>query len=135
MHGECADGVRWNEQEERAAVPLPRRGLSPCNLIRRRGPVLRQHDVGGTSGECPAVRGRIRRDGPKWKRVYLKRQAVERTFKSLKESRRLNRHCVRGLKKVTLHASMSVLSYQATALAWMGLGQEDRVRWMVPKVA
>ena len=28
---------------------------------------------------------------------YTKRQAVERTFKSLKQSRRLERHCVRGM--------------------------------------
>lgn len=79
--------------------------------------------------------GRVRRDSRQWATLYAKRQSVERTFKSLKESRRLNRHCVRGLKKATLHASMSVLSYQATALTKMSLGQEDKARWMVPLVA
>ena len=41
---------------------------------------------------------------------------MERTFKSLKESRRLERHCVRGLCQVTLHARMSTLTFQASAL-------------------
>ena len=48
--------------------------------------------------------GAIRRDGPEWKALYAKRQAIERVFKSMKESRRLERHCVRGLRQITLHA-------------------------------
>ena len=63
------------------------------------------------------------------------RQAVERVFKSLKESRRLERHCVRGLKKVALHATMSVLAFQATALVHLEAGEQDELRWMVRKVA
>ena len=78
--------------------------------------------------------GVVRRDGPEWKALYAKRQAIERVFKSMKESRRLERHCVRGLRQITLHAMMSALAYQATALVRL-LGEADLMRWMVRKVA
>ena len=77
----------------------------------------------------------IPRGDPEWDELYARRQSIERMFKSLKESRRLERHCVRGLRQVALHAAMSVLSYQATALANLRAGETDLIRWMVPKVA
>lgn len=79
--------------------------------------------------------GAIRRDGPEWKALYAKRQAIERVFKSMKQSRRLERHCVRGLRQVALHALMSVITYQATALWKLQLGRADEMRWMVRQVA
>ena len=79
--------------------------------------------------------GIIRRDGPEWKAHYVKRQAIERVFKSLKESRRLERHCVRGLRQITLHVLMSTLAFQATALVWILAGEAEWMRWMVRKVA
>ena len=79
--------------------------------------------------------GAIRRDGPEWKALYAKRQAIERVFKSMKESRRLERHCVRGLRQITLHTMMSALAFQATALVKLRTGQADMMRWMVRKVA
>ncbi len=78
--------------------------------------------------------GVIRRDGPEWKFLYEKRQAIERVFKSMKESRRLERHCVRGLRQIGLHAAMSVLAFQATVLVSILEGNEDLMRWMVRKV-
>ena len=45
----------------------------------------------------PRVLGPVRRDSQEWEDLYSKRQAIERIFKSLKESRRLNSHCTRGL--------------------------------------
>ena len=63
-----------------------------------------------------------RRDGPEWKALYAKRQAIERVFKSMKESRRLERHCVRGLRQITLHALMSALAFLVTALAHLRAG-------------
>ena len=78
--------------------------------------------------------GVIRRDGPEWKALYDKRQAIERVFKSMKESRRLERHCVRGLRQITLHAMMSTLAFQATALVRIMTGEADWMRWMVRKV-
>ena len=79
--------------------------------------------------------GAIRRDGPEWRALYEKRYAIERVFKSLKESRRLERHCVRGLRQVRLHAAMSALALQATALVRVLAGESERMRWMVRQVA
>ena len=79
--------------------------------------------------------GSIRRDGPKWRKLYGKRWRVEQLFKSMKESRRLEAHCVRGYKQVSLHAMMSTLAFQATAFVKAEAGRKDEVRWMVRKVA
>ena len=61
------------------------------------------------------------------------RQSVERTFKSLKESRRLERHCFRGLAKIRLHCLMVLLAFSAAAL--FNLRYSMNPRWMVTKVA
>ena len=79
--------------------------------------------------------GVIRRDGPEWRAYYRLRQAIERVFKSLKESRRLERHCVRGLRQITLHSLMSSLAFQATALVRLLAGEIGEMRWMVRRVA
>ena len=79
--------------------------------------------------------GVLRRDSKEWKALYAKRQAIERVFKSLKESRRLESHCVRGLRQITLHAMMSVLAFQATALVRVLAGALGDMRWMVRRVA
>ena len=49
----------------------------------------------------------MRRESAEWEALYRMRQAVERVFKSLKQSRRLEAHCVRGLKRVALHCAMT----------------------------
>ena len=77
--------------------------------------------------------GPVPRSSDQWKRLYSLRQSVERVFKSLKQSRRLERHCFRGLAKITLHCLMSLLAYSATAL--YGLRNGLNPRWMVRKVA
>ena len=79
--------------------------------------------------------GVLRRNSPEWKDLYVKRQAIERTFKSLKESRRLERHCLRGIRQITLHTLMSSLTFQATALVRVLAGESEWMRWMVRKVA
>ena len=79
--------------------------------------------------------GRIRRGSLEWKDHYRKRQAIERVFKSTKESRRLERHCVRGLRQIKLHALMSTLTFTATALVWVLAGEWEWMRWMVRQVA
>ncbi len=78
--------------------------------------------------------GRVRRDSHAWKTMYAKRQAIERVFKGMKESRRLERHCVRGLRRITLHALMSALRFQATVLAHLEAGDTDLMRWQVRKI-
>ena len=79
--------------------------------------------------------GRVRRGGPEWKAYYKRRYSIERVFKGMKESRRLERHFVRGLRMITLHAMMSALGFQATALAKVRAGDAEHMRWMVEPVA
>ena len=79
--------------------------------------------------------GVVRRGSQEWKDLYTKRQAIERVFKSMKESRRLERHCIRGLRQITLHAAMSALAFQATVLVRLRAGEAEWMRWMVRKVA
>ena len=43
--------------------------------------------------------------------------------------------CVRGLRKIALHVTMSVLAFQATALVHLQVGQQQNLRWMVRQVA
>ena len=79
--------------------------------------------------------GVVRRDGPEWTAYYSTRQAIERVFKSMKQSRRLTRHCIRGFLPLQLHGTVSTLVYQATALVRVLEGDLDWMRWMVRKVA
>ena len=79
--------------------------------------------------------GVVRRGSQEWKDLYTKRQAIERAFKSMKESRRLERHCIRGLRQITLHAAMSALAFQATVLVRLWAGETEWMRWMVRRVA
>ena len=85
--------------------------------------------------ENPRVLGPIHRGSKRWKALYGLRQSVERVFKSVKESLRLERHFIRGLRKIALHCLMSVLAFQLTALTKLRLGQPELLRWMVRPVA
>ena len=82
----------------------------------------------------PRLHGPVRRGSPEWKRLYKFRQSIERIFKSVKESLRLERHYIRGLNKIALHSSMSALAYTAAALTKTQAGIADK-RWMVQRVA
>ena len=77
----------------------------------------------------------LRRDGLEWRALYAKRQAIERIFKSLKQSRRLERHCTRGQRQIALHCLMATLSYQITTLVTAQAGRLEWMRWMVALVA
>ncbi len=85
--------------------------------------------------ENPRILGPIYRGSKRWKAAYGLRQSVERVFKSVKESLRLERHFIRGLRKIALHCLMSVLAFQLTALTRLRLGQPELLRWMVRPVA
>ncbi len=78
--------------------------------------------------------GRLPRTTRRWKRLYKRRTSVERAFRSLKHSRLLNQHQYRGLDKVRLHASLSLLTYCATMLARVQAGQMDDMRMMRVRV-
>ncbi|MDE2938875.1 MAG: transposase [Chloroflexota bacterium] len=78
---------------------------------------------------------RIPRSTRTWKRLYTKRQSIERVFKGQKESRRLEAHCVRGMRKITLHCLMSTLAFQVTALNNRLQGIKEEANWMVRRIA
>ena len=83
--------------------------------------------------------GDLPRETPEWKALYAKRWSIERTFKSMKQSRRLERHYHRGLRLLTIHCYMSVLTYSATALVTAQQGRVQpgalrRLRWMTERV-
>ncbi len=80
------------------------------------------------------VYGPVFRGSREWRNLYRRRQSVERIFKSAKEFRSLENHYIRGLKQMTLHAAMSVLTYAATVFV-QTRAKSDRPRWMVKKVA
>ena len=106
-----------------------------CQLKYRRGVKYCNDSEWFAPTENPRTLGPIYRGSKQWKLVYRLRQSVGRVFKSTKESLRLNRHCVRGLRKVALHALMSILAFQLTALTRLRLGQPALLRWMVRPVA
>ena len=83
----------------------------------------------------PRVLGPIPRFSERWKWLYSLRMSIERTFGSLKHSRGLEGHCARGLKKIRLQATMSVLTYQATVLGRLKAKDPDRMRRMRIRVS
>ena len=80
------------------------------------------------------VLGPLPRFTDAWKRLYRQRMSIERTFRSLKHSRAMDGHCVRGMRKILLHATMSVLTYQATVLSRLRAGDVAGMRQMGVRV-
>ena len=70
----------------------------------------------------------IPRRTKEWANLYGTRQSVERAFSRLKQHRALDSHCRRGLRKVTLHALMGLVTTQAAALVRAERGEVGRVR-------
>ena len=70
-----------------------------------------------------------------WKKLYDTRQSVERVFKGMKQSRRLNDHCFRGLEKVALHCILSALAFKVTALRNLRTRDAPSIRWTMLRVA
>ena len=63
------------------------------------------------------VLGIVARASEEWAEHYAKRQSVDRLFGSLKRSRNLETHFSRNISRMRLHSTLSLLAYQATALA------------------
>ena len=59
----------------------------------------------------------------------------DRALDGIKESKRLERHCVRGVRRIGLHATMAALTFQATAVVRAKEGAIGDMRWTVRKVA
>ncbi len=77
----------------------------------------------------------IPRRTAEWKALYAKRQSVERCFSRLKQHRALDSHCKRGLRKVTLHALMGIVTMLAAAVVRAERGEIDRLREVSRRVA
>lgn len=76
----------------------------------------------------------IRRDSPEWRALYAKRWSVERLFSALKDSRSLETHHVRGLRRITLHIWMALLTYQAQVLVNLQAGDKKGMRRMKRRI-
>ena len=59
--------------------------------------------------------GLLPRCSEEWKAKYKLRTVIERYFSSAKHSRLMNVHRYLNIRKVSLHAAMSMVSYLATA--------------------
>jgi IS5 family transposase len=62
------------------------------------------------------------------RRIYRKRAAVERLNSRLKEQLSLNRHRVRGLRNVTIHALLCLIAMLLTALAALEMHRPEKTR-------
>ena len=106
-----------------------------CKLLDRKGVRYCMDEVWENRTDNPRRFGKLRRESAEWRFLYTMRQAVERVFKSMKQSRRLEAHQVRGLKRVSLHCAMAMLVFQATALVRFRETGTDGMTWQVRKVA
>jgi len=77
---------------------------------------------------------RIKRGTEEFTAIYRKRVAVERVNSRLKDKRRLDSHCLRGLQKLNLHCTLSVIAMNAMALVKAQTGQFSEVRCSSRKV-
>ena len=78
----------------------------------------------------PRAIGVVARASEEWKRQYDKRMSIERIFRSLKHSRLLESHRFLSMAKIVMHATVSVLTYQATVLARLRIDDLEGMRQM-----
>lgn len=76
----------------------------------------------------------VPRASRRWKVFYSNRQAAERLFSRLKEHRRLDDHCFRGVDKVTAHSLLAALVVAGCALASLKRRKRRELRACVRKV-
>lgn len=101
-----------------------------CPLQDRRGVRYCDSEVWEDPEEKPRILGTLARANPLWKKLYKLRWSIERIFGSAKRNRNLDQHCFRGFRKNLLHATLSMLTYSATALAYLEAGDGRRMRHM-----
>ena len=123
----CTDPKTGQRKYKCAGCPLAKKkkgGLRSCDEESWEDP-----------NRNPRLFGTLPRNSKEFKELLGRRWNIEHIFKSLKESKRLTRHYVRGMRQIRLHVLMSVLAFQAKALWDLQQGREDEMRWMVRKVA
>ena len=104
--------------------PLNPAGNQHCRLVCWLEPAKNLRLIGGL----------IARASIQWRDLYRQRQSIERMFKSMKQSRCLDRPNRMGLIKVCHHALISSMSYVMTVLAKLNAGMTEDTRWMVRRV-
>ena len=82
--------------------------------------------------EGPLLRiiGLVPRCSAEWKNLYKLRTGIERFFSSNKHSRLMDKHRYFNIRKMSMHATMSMLSYLATALAHLKADDYAHMRHM-----
>ena len=65
------------------------------------------------------------------KRVYRLRSSVERVNSRLKEQLCLEKHRVRGLRRVTVHALICIIAMLLNAVAAFRLNKEEKARSII----
>lgn len=125
-----------------ASLPLIYRGSSKDKGLRYQCPEKAGRAVCPLAQKCPIntiwmhpvhdyrrFGYRISRTSDEWKELYSQRTASERVNSRLKDKRRLDSHCFRGLRKIDLHCSLSMLVMNSMALAKARAGQVDEIRF------
>ena len=108
-----------------------------CHLLDSKQGGIRHCDTVYAQDPLEDIRlfGLIRRQSQEWRDLYRLRWSIEQLFKTQKQSRRLERHCTRGMANIVLHSLMSTLSFLATVLVDVQAQRFDSMRWGVRKVA
>ena len=134
MSNEAMDYVRTDPETGHHLFRCPEGG---CPLkAKSSGAVLYcDSEVWEDPMENLRVVGIVWRGSEEWKAHYAKRMCIERVFRSLKHSRGLEGHRVRGMVKIRMLAVLSLLTYQATVLARLRVGDFKNMRIMRVKVA
>jgi hypothetical protein len=71
-------------------------------------------------------------NGPAFeRRVYRQRASIERINSRLKEQLNLNRHRVKGLRRITIHALLCMIAMLLMALAALRLNRVEKARPIV----
>jgi hypothetical protein len=74
----------------------------------------------------------IKRNSPEWKRYYTLRGAVERQFSELKQQLGMNDLTLRGMERVTIHLSISLIVLLAINLVAHLTGNPELLRSFEP---
>lgn len=85
-------------------------------------------------GRLLRIVGLLPRCSEEWKTEYKKRPSIERFNGGVKHSRLLDQHCNFNIIQMSLHVMMSMLTYLATALAYLQADDYAHMRHMRIKI-
>ena len=94
-----------------------------------------QHEVWEDPQNNLRILGIVARQSKQWKSLYKLRGSIERLFGSLKRSRGLENHTYWERDNIYLHATTSLLTWQATALERARMGDLRHLKWMNVRLA